>query len=302
MNRLAPLLLLVVALLLVLPASASAAVCDEVTWGQATGPVALGILEGGLGEGHRACGRTEAGIGAGGMLIVDLANFYGRLSADMRVRGSWMATDRLELFGRFEFFRFDLLITPLTASAMGIGHTNLGANFRILNQDRVALSVHGQVVLPTAVPLYSGVHPLAMDFALAGQFKLHHKVAMHADLGVIHSVGLGAGPAQPRVGATATVGAEFRPVPRFALVTDLHASFGYTAPVDVVSAALALRFSDGKRFGFDFGATIPVAGRERANVRLDFLWTVRLGGIKAAPPAKAAKSGPAPTPSPDGSD
>jgi len=298
MNRLIPALLVVGLLSLALPSPLLAGVCDDVTWGQATGPVALGLLEGGLGEGHRACGRTEAGVGAGGMLVVDLPNFYGRLSADMRLRGSFAVTERLELFGRFEFFRFDYLITPLSASVIGIGHTNLGANVRLLHQDRVALSLHGQVVLPTAVPLYSGVHPLAMDIALAGQFHLHPKIAMHADVGLIHSVGLGAGPAQPRVGGTATVGAEFRASPRVAVVTDLHASFGYTAPVDIFATALALRFSDGKRFGFDFGATIPLAGRERAAARLDFLWTVRLGAItpavataKSDPPATEPSSG-----------
>lgn len=262
--------------------SSSAGVCDDVTWGQTTGPVAMGLLEGGLGEGRRACGRSEAGVAAGGLLVVDLANFYGRLSADLRLRGSWSITDDLEVFGRFEFFRFDQLITPLTATSIGIGHTNLGVSGRILHRERVALSVHGQVVLPTAVPLYSGTHPLAFDFGLSGQFQPHPRVGVHADLGLIHSVGLGGGPAQPRVGATVTAGAEFWPARRFAIVTDVHASFGYTAPVDVVASALALRFTDGKRFGFDFGATIPLFGRERANVRLDFLWTVRLGTVKNA--------------------
>lgn len=294
MNRTGSALLLAGLLSLAFSNPVFGGVCDDVTWGQATGPVALGLLEGGLGEGHRACGRSEAGIGAGGMLVVDLPNFYGRLSADVRLRGSFAVTDRLELFGRFEFFRFDYLITPLSASALGIGHTNLGANVRLLHQDRVALSLHAQVVLPTAVPLYSGMHPLAMDFGLAGQFRLHSKVAMHADLGLIHSVGLGAGPAQPKVGGTATVGAEFRVASRVAVVTDLHASFGYTAPVDILATALALRLSDGKRFGFDLGATIPLAGRERAAVRLDFLWTLRLGAITPASPTAKPGSKPAP--------
>lgn len=267
-----------------LPTPALAGVCDELSWGQGTGPVAMGLLEGGLGEGHRACGRSEVGLGAGGLLLVDLPNFFGRLSADLRLRGSWAATDRLELFGRFEFFRFDQLITPLTATSIGIGHTNLGASFRFLNSDRAALAVHGQVVLPTAVPLYEHTRPLAMDVGLAAQLAAHKRVQVHADVGLIHSVGLGNGPSQPRIGGTATVGAEFRPAWRFAIVTDLHASFGYTAPLDVFAAALGLRFADGKRFGFDFGATVPIAGRERAAARLDLLWTVRLGPIVEAPP------------------
>jgi hypothetical protein len=78
---------------------AGAGVCDEITWGQGSGPVAIGLLEGGLGEGRRVCGRSEVGLGAGAMLLVDRPNFYGRLSADLRLRGSWALSDRLELFG-----------------------------------------------------------------------------------------------------------------------------------------------------------------------------------------------------------
>jgi len=112
---------------------------------------------------------------------------------------------------------------------------------------------------------------------------VHDRVQLHADLGMIHSVGLGKGPGQPRIGATVNFGAEFRPAWRFSVVTDLHASFGYTEPLDVFAGALGLRFSDGKRFGFDLGATVPIAGRERAALRIDFAWTVRLGPISEAP-------------------
>ena len=163
----------------------------------------------------------------------------------------WAVTDRLELFGAFEFFRIDQLITPISVNAIGIGHTRLGASFRFVESDRVGLAVHSKVVLPTAVPLYQNTRPLAVDLGVAGQFAVHDRVQLHADLGMIHSVGLGKGPGQPRIGATVNFGAEFRPAWRFSVVTDLHASFGYTEPLDVFAGALGLRFSDGKRFGVD---------------------------------------------------
>ena len=155
---------------------------------------------------------------------------------------------------------------------------------RFVDRERVALGVHGKVVLPTAVPLYENNRPLGVDLGLTGQFLAHQRIQVHADLGLVHSVGLGNGPTQPRIGATITAGAEFRPAWRFTIVTDLHAGFGYTAPLDVLAAALALRASDGKRFGFELGATVPLLGRERAAARIDLAWTVRFGAVTEAPP------------------
>ena len=74
-------------------------------------------------------------------------------------------------------------------------------------------------------------------------------------------------------------GIELMPAPQFAFVADVLGQFGYAAPVDVFAAALALRFSDNKRFGFEVGATIPIAGRERAAVRIDLRASVRFGPI-----------------------
>ena len=38
---------------------------------------------------------------------------------------------------------------------------------------------------------------------------------------------------------------------------DLTSIFGYRAPLEVLSAALGLRFSDGRRFGFECGGVHP---------------------------------------------
>ena len=48
---------------------------------------------------------------------------------------------------------------------------------------------------------------------------------------------------------------------------------------DLFAAALAVRVSDAKRFGFELGATIPLAGSERTMVALDLRFTARLGPL-----------------------
>jgi hypothetical protein len=119
----------------------------------------------------------------------------------------------------------------------------------------------------------------------------HKRVHFHGQVGLLHSFALGKGPAQPRVGAVVTLGTELSPVPGFAVAIDVHAGFGYAAPLDVLAAALALRFSDNKRFGFSFGATIPLLGRERTLVRIDLRASIRIGPITPGEPPAPKGSG-----------
>jgi len=43
-----------------------------------------------------------------------------------------------------------------------------------------------------------------------------------------------------------------------------------------LAGALALRFSDGKRFGMELGGTVPFAGRERALATVDLRFSTRM--------------------------
>ena len=112
---------------LLLPLPGRAAPCDSQGYGLPTGPVAAGLLEGELGRAHRTCGRSELAVDAGGLLVVDLDNFYGRLAAGLRLEGSWAWGPRGELFGSLEVLRYDSLITPLSSSSLGLGHATVGA-------------------------------------------------------------------------------------------------------------------------------------------------------------------------------
>ena len=282
---------LLLAALLVAPGTARAdGPCDDHAYGLPSGPVTSGLLDGDLGRAHRVCGRSEIGLDAGGKLLIDLP-FFGYLSAGVRLDGSWAWGPRGELFGSFEVLRYDSLIAPLASSSLGIGHTTVGAAYRFLDRPAVSLGVNGKLVLPTAAPLYRNAWPIGIDAGLAAQFRVHPKVQFHAQAAAVHSFALGKGPGQPRIGAAVTAGTELRPDPTFAVVIDLYGSFGYTAPLDVFAAALALRFSDGKRFGFNVGATIPIVGRERSQVRFDLGATVRFGPITPAELKRPKKAG-----------
>jgi len=249
--------------------------------GMPTGPVTAGLLDGDLGTAHRVCGRSEVGLDAGGLLLVDMPEFYGHLSAGATLDGSLAVSERVELFAALEFLRFENVITPIPATALGLGHTSLGANWAFLLRERVALGLNGKVVLPTAIGIYENAWPVGMDIGLAGQFAVSSKVQFHAQASFLTSAAISKGASDPQAGGAVTFGTELRPGKAFAFVFDLYGNFGYRAPLEALAVALGLRFSDGKRFGFEVAGIVPIAGRERALVRLDLRASIGLGKVEA---------------------
>ena len=265
------------------PASAGAGPCEDAGDGMPTGPVIAGLLDGNLGAAHRACGRNEVGLDVGGLLLVDMPNFYGRLSAGGSLDGSAMVHPRVELFGRLEFLRFENVITPIPATALGLGFTSVGVGWQVLRKDKVVLGLNGKTVLPTAAGIYDNAWPIGLDLGLALQVAAARGVHLHGQASFLGSAVASKGPAFPRAGGAVTFGTELRPGKAFAFVLDLYGSFGYRGPLDALAVAFALRFSDGKRFGFELGGMIPFAGTERAMVAVDLRASIRLGKYSPHP-------------------
>lgn len=259
--------------------------CAYFGHGMATGPVVAPVFDGGLGRGYRVCGRSEVGLRAGGLLLVDTPNFYGRVSAGGTLEGSWAPGKFGEVFAGAELVRYDTVIQSLSASALGFGNMYLGGSYRMLLGARSAIGFNGKLVFPTASALYTEARPFGFDFALTGQFAVHPRIQLHGQIG-LQAVAMAsrAGPGF-RMGAAITGGAEFLIVRRFGIATDLYSVLGYTDVLDVFAGAVAFRFSNLKRFGFEVAGTVPFAGRERAQAVVMLRASVRFGGV-VTPPRK----------------
>ena len=257
-----------IGLLTLLAGPAWATPC-EIEDGMPVGPVTAGLLEGDLGRGHRACPRSEAALGGGGMAVVDTANFYGHLQAALVLDGSLRIAEHTEIFAALELFRYDQVIGAIPATASGLGHTAFGLSQLLVIRDNLAISSSGKIVLPTASGLYDNAWPYAADVGLAGAWTPHQRVRVHGYASLLGSVALSDGPGQPRGGVLMGVGAQARVARPFAIAGDLTAGFGYEAPVDVIAAGLALRFVVKGAYGIEGGATVPLAGRERALATAD---------------------------------
>ena len=264
---------------LILASAALAGPCDAPDTGIATGPVTVGFQDGDLGVARRVCPRTEVALAAGGFAIVEVENFYGHIVASPTIEGSWAASDTVELFAAVEAFRYDSVITSITTTSMGLGHTSLGATWRFWDNDSVGVGLHGRTVLPTAFGLYKNAWPIAIDLGVGAQWAATPTLRVHGNLAGIGSAAISKGPALPWAGARVNAGVEWQPARPFAVVLDVNAGFGYAAPVDHVAAALALRTGIGKRVGIELGATVPLAGRERTLAAGELRVGVLLGPI-----------------------
>ncbi|MEZ4239064.1 MAG: hypothetical protein R3F59_23505 [Myxococcota bacterium] len=253
-----------------LAAVALAGPCD-VDGGLPTGPAQVALWDGDLGRARPVCARTQVALAPRALLLVDTPAFYGRISALAGLEGT-VAVDRTALWLRLEPVRYESVISAIPSSFLGYGYTSVGVTQRLDAGGPTATAFHGTVVLPTAVRLQGNAAPLGLDLA----FALDHAAgpwSVHGQAGYAFSASL-TRPAEVRTGFTGTGGGQWRPGRAFAAVLDLQAAISYTAPLDHLAVAPALRFGAGP-VGIELAGTVPVAGRERALAAVSLRGSVR---------------------------
>lgn len=259
--------------------AALAGPCEAVGDGFFTGPVTAALRDGALGQPRRACLRTEFGAGIAGRATIDTANFYGYLPGGLVIDGSGQVASDVEVFGRLEAVRVDMAVRSLTSLNLGLGHLSAGAAWGRTFGDDVALSVSGSLVLPTAYPLYRHNPPLGFDVGVHLQGQPHKFVGVYGSAMFLGDVGVGSGPALPNFGANVNAGIDVRPATAFGFAVGLDAGFGMRAPLDHLSPSVALRFGDGRRFGFELGARLPIVGAHRELAAIGLRAAGRFGSI-----------------------
>lgn len=237
--------------------------------GRATGPVSVGLLPGRLGLLRDPCVRTEVGIGVGGSALVDTADFYGRIQIVGALDARVGLSERVEVFARVEGLRIDNVIAPVSVSASGIGATAVGASVVLEQSDDHVISVHGQVVLPTAP--YVNAAPLALDLGMSAASAIRNG-DVHGGVTVYGQTMLGKGPSAEKAALAGRVGVTQR-LSRHGVsaVFDVPLSVGWTGGVDHVGLAAALRFgsgsggegAQGSGFVTDLGVFAPLLGNDR---------------------------------------
>ena len=257
------------------PASGQESSPCEPQGGLATGPAAISLWDGDLGRSRRACPRTELVAGPRALLLVDTPAFYGQIVASGQIEASIAPSDRSELWLRLEPIRYQNVISAIPASELGYGFTGVGLTHRLDGGGPSAVALVTELTLPSAIGLQGNALPFGLAAALALQHRYSDLLSTHGQLGYVWSTSFGHGPSQLRTGYVGSFGASLSPGRAFALALDAQAALAYTAPLDHIALAPALRFAAG-RFGIELAASLPLLGRERALAAVELRSSWRL--------------------------
>jgi len=241
---------------------AQESVCDQSELSQ--GAVQASLRPGQLGLARSVCAANRLGLGQSGFLLVDLDNFFGSIRTATELQGEYQLSRTTSIFGLLEAYRYETVIASVAAVESGLGHSALGVAHRYFENADLSAAVTTRLVLPPPVGVYHNVSSLALDVATGVEWALRPRLAVHGTVGLLSSVGITREAVQPRLGTQLTLGLGWQPWRIFGVVADVVSGFGYAAPVDVVAAALSLRFLPAKRLTVSLDALVPVGGQARA--------------------------------------
>ena len=237
---------------------------DTCSKGKLTDPIAIGLREGDLSTPRRACTRSEVSLLGGGSLIADTDDFYGNVRLAGVVSGAWALSEDSELFLALEVVRFQTVISSLSASTFGLGHTSVGAAQRIVHGRSWLITGATRLVLPTALGIYENSWPFGLDVGVSASNTFSDSLEVHGWFGWTGSIAATRGPNQPRVGALLDAGITWTPASWFGLVLDVEGSAFYREVLDHVAGGIGLRAAVSDALAFSLDAKVPLAGDERA--------------------------------------
>lgn len=223
------------------------------------------LLDGMLGVPRRACFRTEVALAGDGSLIAEPADFYGNIRVGARLSGSVNVGDLVEIWGSFEAFRWQSLISAVSSRYLGTGYLTLGSSLRLFDQDQRRVAAWARVVLPTTSGLDQRSQPLALELGAAAEWNAHPNVRFHAALSLFGSVGVSdIAPPAPRGGVRVGGGLDWIPYEWLSFQVELVSGIGYRGGFDYLAAAGGARLGLGDRIGVDLSILYPFVGDERA--------------------------------------
>jgi len=249
------------------PTAEAPDVCDAVADGMPDGPLRTSLHDGELGQARTPCPRSEVAAGATGLIVADVANFYGNVVLSANLWGAWdIDGGTTGAFAAVEAVRYQTVISSVTAEHIGPGHVSVGMTRRLLRAASATLGVGGRLVLPTALLLYDNAWPVGLDVGLGGGLAPTPRLRLFAEVGAQASWAFGSGPADPRAGFRITTAAAYRLLSWLAVASQAELSMGWAAALDVVAVGLGLRLAFGQHLGAEVGVLFPIAGRDRTDL------------------------------------
>lgn len=253
--------------LLLAPTVARAQRCDRGRAGVPV-PIALGMGPSDFGNTPAPCGDARVALDLRGALLIDTADFYGALGADVALSGTVPVARRVWLSGALTAFRYRYVQNAtLLRTDMGLGPTDLGVHVGLLDRSDLRVSTYVRVLLPTESP----TEHAARTGVEAGSALLwsHRRLSLLAGLSIPVQLDVIGTRARTNVAVRASldaallVGTWFEPVVGFELRVggDPDGALEYIAP------RVSLRAHLGRRVMLHLSGFMPLGGIERTNAR-----------------------------------
>lgn len=230
--------------------------------GMGIGPAATGYSEADMTTGRRACPRTEVGIGARFGAIIDTPDFYGAVSVNGLLYGSWAVRSTTEIFATLEAVTFNYAVNAvLQATQLTLGNMTVGGTQVLFQGETFVGAVTARILLPTSFEI-PGARLLGGELGANAMWRPNNWLEVHGYLGGDLTGALGRAAGIPRGGGTLVAGVMLQPFTWGALVIDLTGRLG---PLSYFAPTAAFRFAIGK-VGIELAATRPLVGTDRHTV------------------------------------
>lgn len=242
-----------------MPGSLRGGCVSPSSFGLPEGPISLGHADADLATGRRACPRNELGLAVRGLPIIDTPNFYGNISAQAVLFGSWAVRPGTELFASLEALSVGFTQNAtLTKTAFTLGHLTAGATQVVYDTSKLTGAMTGRVLLPTSFEI-PGMRLVGAELGHTVSYRALSWLEVHGAATIELTAGLGAARSDPRIGALGTVGAMWQPNDWFGLVVDVA---GRAGRVSYLAPAIAARFKVSS-LGIEVGVSRALVGNDR---------------------------------------
>ena len=236
--------------------------CAQSRSGLGEGPAALGYAEADMTTGRRACPRTEVGLGARFGAIIDTPDFYGAVSVNGLLFGSWALRSTTELFATLEAVNFTYAVNAvLSSTQLTLGNLTAGATQVLVQNETFVGAVSARILLPTSFEI-PGARLIGGELGANASVRPFSWLEVHGYLGGDLTGAIGRAAALPRGGAVLIAGAQLTPFKWGAVVLDLTGRLG---PLSYFAPTIAFRIAIGK-CGLELAATRPLVGTDRHTV------------------------------------
>ena len=170
------------------------------------GPASLGYAEADVATGRRACPRTEVGIGARFGAIIDTPDFYGAVSVNGLLYGSWALRPTTELFATLEAVNFNYAVNAvLTSTQLTLGNMTMGATQVMTQSETFVGSVSARLLLPTSFEI-PGARLIGGELGASGSWRPQEWLEVHGYIGGDLSGAIGRAASLPRGGVVFVAG------------------------------------------------------------------------------------------------